>query len=144
MELRDIGTTAAIILGVVNLWYGVLLPRWKNRRAKPDGRLELVSYQLGPEKWDQDERIVLTNCGPADMKDVAVIVRDDAGSDFTAGIGALFPKQPIKNIFAQQSVHFKLAGSIESPRPGSMLVSWKDGRPDRQEVELSLSYHRVT
>ncbi|WP_123827035.1 hypothetical protein [Micromonospora globispora] len=133
---------AALLLGIINLWYGVLRPWWRNRSADPDARLELVTYQTR-NGWQQDERIVLTNRGPAKMTDVRVLVNDDGGQDYTNEVGALWPRQPVAVVHPGQTLQLKLERTLAHNRPGSLLVRWRDGRRGRQEREFWLTYHQV-
>lgn len=51
---------AAFALGVINPWYSVLRAWWRNRISQPDAKLELLAYETR-QRWDQDERVVVTN-----------------------------------------------------------------------------------
>ncbi|KAB1118862.1 hypothetical protein F6X54_01410 [Micromonospora aurantiaca] len=134
---------AAFALGVINLWYSVLRPWWRNRIAQPDAKLELLAYETR-HGWDQDERVVVTNHGPGTMKDLEARVFDDDGDDYTDRVGVLWPKLPVPALYAGQTLHLKLTLSLADKRPGRLLVRWRDGRRDVQEREFWLSYHRVT
>jgi len=62
---------SAFVLGLKNLWLGVLRPWWRTREANPDARLELLAYAT-PRGTDQDECIIMTNHGPAVLRDLHV------------------------------------------------------------------------
>jgi hypothetical protein len=73
----------ALLLGLVNLWYGVIRPLWRNREASPAAQLDLLRYpaQSGG-RWQQEEeeeRVVVTNHGPARMRNLSVEVFDQEG-----------------------------------------------------------------
>lgn len=134
---------AAFALGVINLWYSVLRPWWRNRIAQPDAKLELLAYETR-QGWDQNERVVVTNHGPGTMKNLVARVFDDEGEDYTDRLVGLWPKLPVPTLHPGQTLHLKLTRALGDGRPGRLLVRWRDGRQDVQEGEFWLSYHRVT
>jgi hypothetical protein len=145
MSAQNVSATVAVAalgLGLINLWYGVVRPWWKSRRAEPDARLELVAYQTA-KGWQQDERIVVTNHGPSKMARLVIRVRDDSGTDYTDDVSDLWPCQPIVLLYPAQTLHLKLERALSHRRPGSVVLRWRDGRRAEQQREVFLSYHRV-
>src|SRR5829696_8973515 len=57
----------ALAIALVNLWFGVIRPWWRTRRASPAAQLDLVNYPTA-SAWKEEERVVVTNHGPATMK----------------------------------------------------------------------------
>jgi hypothetical protein len=115
----------ALVLGLVNLWYGVIRPLWRNREASPAAQLDLLRYPAQSDgRWQEEERVVVTNHAPARMRHLSVEVFDQEGSPLAEGSTALWPKMPVEVLHVGQSLYLTLAASIaELPHTGRHQVA---------------------
>ena len=132
----------ALLIGVFNVWYSVIRPWRRSRWASPAATLELLTY---PTKsgWETEERVVVTNVGPASMKDVTAAVCDKDGREYDQNVVALWPRMPVPTLYAGQILHLKLNKNFGQTAPGSVVLRWRDGRSGIQAREIWLSYQRV-
>ncbi len=133
----------ALVLGLVNLWYGVIRPLWRNRKASPAAQLDQLRYpaQSGG-RWEQEERVVVTNHGPARMRTVTVEVFDQDDRPMAEGFTTLWPKIPMEVLHVGQSLHLTLI-SVAELAPTRAVIRWHDNRRGEKSHTVSLSYHRV-
>ena len=132
----------ALVLGLVNLWYGVIRPLWRNRKASPAAQLDLLRYPKSGGKWEEEERIVVTDHGPALMRNVTVEVFDQDDGLMSEGFTTLWPKMPVEVLHVGQSLYLTLLRVAEL-EPRRAVIRWHDNRRGEKSHTVSLSYHRV-
>jgi hypothetical protein len=111
-----------LLIGLVNLWFAVIRPWWRNRKASPAAQLDLLRYpaQSGG-RWQEEERVVVTNHGPARMRNVSVEVFDQDGRPLAEGLTALWPKMPVEVLHVGQSgrrAYSRLRPEVDPEGPG--------------------------
>jgi hypothetical protein len=118
----------ALLIGLVNLWFAVIRPWWRNRKASPAAQLDLLRYpaQSGGRWQEEEERVVVTNHGPARMRNVSVEVFDQDGRPLAEGLTALWPKMPVEILHVGQSLYLTLATSIAELPPTRAVIRWYD------------------
>jgi hypothetical protein len=139
-------TTIAVIISLINLWFGIVRPWWRGRAASPAAQLDLLRFPSN-SGWQKEERVVVTNHGPAVMEQVDVQVFDEEGTSLAIeepDITKLWPKMPVEKLHVGQSLYLTLNLSQGSPAVRGALIKWKDGKSDEQERWVGLSYNRVT
>ena len=142
VEASDWIAGVALGLGLVNLWYGVVRPLWSNRKASPAAQLDQLHYPTKSGRWAEEERVVVTNHGPAHMQNVTVKVFDQDGKPWAEGLTALWPKMPVEILHPEQSLYLTLIG-VDQLAPTQAVIRWHDNRRGEQSLPVSLSYHRV-
>jgi hypothetical protein len=93
-----IAAWVALGIGLVNVWYSVLRVWWSTRRASPAAQLDLLNPQTG-SGWQDEVRVVVTNYGPAIMRNVEVQVFDEDGTSLALtepDVVALWPRMPVE------------------------------------------------
>lgn len=145
-EWSALAAWTALVIGLVNLWYGVVRPWWRSREASPSAEMDLFHYRGRAGEWKEEIRIVIRNHGPARMTEAEVDLLDVSGDSMTSGpdqITALWPPMPIERLHAGQSIYLTLSPSISTPTPNAATVRWRDGRKEMQSRKIPLSYHRI-
>jgi hypothetical protein len=133
----------ALGIGLLNLWYSVIRVWWLGRKASPSARLDLLSYQTQSRAWEEEERVVVTNHGPATMKRVTVEALDEDGASLAPGATALWPTMPVEYLHVGQSLYLKLERSAANRRPSVADLAWRDNRWRKQSRSVDLTYNRV-
>jgi hypothetical protein len=139
-------TSLAVVISLVNLWFGVIRPWWRGRAASPAAQLDLLRFPAD-SGWQQEVRVVVTNHGPAVMEKVDVQVFDTDGQSLALAepdVTALWPKMPIEKLHVGQSLYLTLNQSMATRDARSALVRWEDGKSGEQSRWIGLSYNRVT
>jgi hypothetical protein len=132
----------ALGIGLVNLWYGVIRPWWRTRAASPSAQLELLSYQTG-SRWQGEERLVVTNHGPAIMHQVDVEAFDRDGKPVAAYATVRWPRMPFEHLHVGQSLYLQLDPGINDLETGGAEIRWHDGRKAQQSRRIGLTHNRV-
>ena len=114
LEGTSVVSWIALAVSAVSLVFGVLLPWWQKRRAHPEARLELLSYQT-EQGWTTDRRLVIVNHGPALMRSVNIGLLDENGEQGRSH--SLWPPMPIRELHVGQVLHLTLLGVSETSRP---------------------------
>jgi hypothetical protein len=104
--------------------------------------LDLLNYPTS-SRWQEEERVVVTNHGPAIMRKVQVDVFDEEGNSLAPGTTALWPPMPFEYLHVGQSLYLKLERSAGHLRPARADLAWRDKRWRKQSREIGLSYNRV-
>jgi hypothetical protein len=103
------------------LWYSVIRVWLKERKASPAAQLDLFDYQT-KSGWHPEVRVVVTNHGPALMKQVEVQVFDEDGTSLELSEGpsvlVLWPRMPVQHIHPGQSLYLTLSMSLETRPKG--------------------------
>ena len=135
----------ALGISIANLWYSVVRAWLRERKASPGVQLDLFSYET-KSGWHDEVRVVVTNHGPALMRQVEVQVFDEDGQSLAladADVTALWPKMPVEYLHKDQALYLTLSLGLSTRDPRSALIRWHDGRKGEQSVSASLSYHRI-
>jgi len=132
----------ALAIALVNLWFGVIRPWWRTKRASPAAQLDLLNYPTS-SRWQEEERVVVTNHGPATMRKVDVQVFGEDGDSLAPGATALWPTMPFEYLHVGQSLYLKLERSPGQLRPTRAKLAWRDKRLRGQSISIGLSYNRV-
>jgi len=135
----------ALAIGLINLAYSVIRPWWRGREASPGAQLDLQNFQTASGQREE-ERVVVTNHGPALMRDIEVQVFDENGMSLAItepDITALWPKMPIDRLHVGQSLYLTLNRSAGTAPARLTLINWHDGRRGEQSRSVALSYNRV-
>jgi hypothetical protein len=78
----------------------VIRPWLRGRKASPAAQLDLFNYvSVSSKDLKSEERVVITNHGPADMRDVKVEVFIEGGKPMARavpGVTALWPTMPLR------------------------------------------------
>jgi hypothetical protein len=144
-DWNAIAAWVALGLGVINLLYSVARPLWLNRKASPAAQLDRLRYPRNSGGWEEEDRVVVTNHGPALMRIVTVEVFYQDGSSLTEilpGLTAVWPEMPVEVLHVGQSLYLTLIGLAEF-EPRRAVIRWHDNRRGEQSRTVSLSYHRV-
>jgi hypothetical protein len=135
----------ALVIGLINLWFGVIRPWWRSRKASPAAKLDLLSYPAN-SGWKEEVRVVVTNHGSAVMEKVSVQVFDGDGQSLALtepDVTALWPTMPVEKLHVGHSLYLTLNQSIATRDPRGAEMKWRDGRRGEQSLWVSLSYNRV-
>lgn len=133
----------ALLLGIVNLWYGVLRGWWREREAHAGAEFQLVHYP-DLSNWRREDRVVVTNHGLAAMKRVEVLVSDEDGEPVRSNAFFMWPKMPFEVLYPGQSLYLPVHLSMGDNLPAAVTLRWHDGRRDQQSKWIGLSHHRVS
>jgi hypothetical protein len=133
----------ALGIGFLNLWYSVIRVWWRGRKASPSAQLDLLTYQNQSGEWREDERVVVTNHGPATMKRVNVDAFAEDGSSLAPEGTGLWLPMPVEYLHVGQSLYLKLERPPGHSRPTRAVVGWRDRRWRKQSRSIDLSYNRV-
>ena len=132
----------ALVIALVNFWFGVIRPWWRTRRASPAAQLDLLNYPIA-NGMREEERVVVTNHGPATMRKVDVQVFDEGDNSLAPDATALWPTMPFEYLHVGQSLYLKLERSAAHRRPTRAKLAWRDKRWREQSRTIGLSYNRV-
>jgi hypothetical protein len=135
----------ALTIGLINLWFAVIVPRWRARQASPHAQLDLLNFTT-PRGVKEEARVVVTNNGPALMQKIEVEVLDEDGTPLTVAepdLTALGPTMPVERLHVGQSLYMTLNDNLGSPTPRGAVIRWHDRRRNQQSRFVDLSYNRV-
>ncbi len=143
----------ALALGLVNLWFGVVVPHRSNRHA--DVALRLESY-FRPSQWgrdtarpdeEEDFRFVLQNYGPSTARDVTFVLTEGLPSAAElVGVnegGLLSTALPVDLLHAGEEFHIRYFMTMGSALPTKAAVTWRDSAGNKQR-DIVLSVQTVT
>jgi hypothetical protein len=147
-DWSELAAWAALVLSIGTLIGGVIRPWLRGRKASPAAQLDLFNYMAGKTKdLHEEERVVITNHGPANMRNVMVELFIEDGQSMAQAVpdvAALWPKMPFERLHANQSLYLTLTGGYAPPAPREVEIKWRDGRWRKQSCRIGLSYHRMT
>jgi len=139
-QLTTAVAVAGLALGLVNLWYAVLRPWWGHRKAEPVVSFEAVHFIRGDHS-DGEERLAVTNRGPAAMRDVQVELYGPGDGSLVDMIARNL-HLPIEVIHPEQTIHIRLHRSMKDDLRSAEL-HWKDGRRAINSRRFWLSLHTI-
>jgi hypothetical protein len=148
VEWSPLAAWAALVLSLGTLVGSVIRPWLRGRKASPAAQLDLFNYvSVSSKDLKSEEPVVITNHGPADMRDVKVEVFIEGGKPMARavpGVTALWPTMPFARLHADQSLYLTLNPGFASPSAREVEIKWHDGRWREQSRRIGLSYNRVT
>jgi hypothetical protein len=121
-------TTTAVVISVIDLWFGVVRPWWRGRAASPAAQLDLLRYPTN-SGWQEEERVVVTNHDPL-MEKIGVQVFEEAEQSLAIAepdITVRWPKMPVETLHVGQSLYLTLNLSAASPAVRHALIKWSAG-----------------
>ncbi|WP_143162974.1 hypothetical protein [Couchioplanes caeruleus] len=145
MKATTVAAWLGLAVSILSLWLGVVRTWLKDRAATPRVQLDLIRAQLksGPTN---EVRLLVTNQGPAVMKQVNVQVFDEDGKSLELtepDVSALWPKMPVRELHPNQSLYLTLTRSLATRDARQALVRWHDRRRGQQSSMIPLSYNRI-
>jgi hypothetical protein len=146
-DWSELAAWAALVLSLGTLIGGVIRPWLRGRKASPAAQLDLFSYiSVATKDLKDEEPVVITNHGPAHMRDVTVELFIESGEPMARavpGVTALWPKMPFERQHADQSLYFDPRSGPcipERPRGRNHVARRQNGE---QSCRIGLSYNRM-